>query len=54
MQCNCKLNFHSLKIIYKIGDVLRVSGHKSQNSHCVHIQCVSIPQKVNGDPHGES
>jgi len=49
MQSNCKLNFHSLKIIYKIGDVLRVSVHKSQNS-----QCVSMPQNVNDDPHGES
>lgn len=54
MQSNCKLNFHSLKIIYKIGDVLRVSGHKSQNTQCVHIQCLSIPENVNGDPHGES
>jgi len=54
MQSNCKLNFHSLKIIYKIGDVLRLSGYKSQNSQCGRIQCVSIPQNVNGDPHGES
>jgi hypothetical protein len=54
MQSNCKLNFHFLKIIYKIGNAVRVLEHKSQNLQCRHIHCVSSSQNVNGDPHGES